>query len=409
MALSRNTQPMPEETWLVDLHAHYPMHIIPNVHGRTNAIRAAWRLARFKAQVIGLISLFLNYQGKGDTPGVRVPLMVDGRMAIAASVLYPPIDEFLPEYGEAPDPASFDRLWEQLESVETDLNTFHDQAAIAYNGEQINAAREAGKIAFVHCVEGGLLIGADVDQIARNVKRLADEKGILYITPAHLFYRGIAAQAPALPFLSDKTYEDLFPIPDDVDGLTDLGRALVTACVANGVLVDVTHMTERAIDVTLELIDQLDRDAGRDTPTPVIASHIACRLSDVGLGYNLSERHIKAIADRGGVMGLINCPHYLSDADVKETRSRSESMSLVRTHVDRICELTGSYESIALGTDLDGYCKPALFAYEDERKMGLFQDDLVSAYGLDVARGICSRNALAVLKWRYPGLNDSAA
>jgi microsomal dipeptidase-like Zn-dependent dipeptidase len=391
---------MPEETTLVDLHAHYPMHVIPRVHGRTKAIRAAWQAARFKAQLIGFISLFLNYQGHNHTPGVRIELMRKGRTAIAASVLYPPIDEFLPKYGEAPDPESFGRLKEQIQSVESHLAGC-EHAAVAYTRDQIDAARAAGKIAVLHCVEGGLLIGADVEAIADNVAWLAGEKGVLYITPAHLFYRGIAAQAPALPFLSDKTYHELFPIPDDVDGLTDLGRALVTACVANRVLVDVTHMTERAIDVTLELIDGLDREAGRQQPTPVIASHMACRLSDMGLGYNLSERHIKAIADRGGVMGIINCPHYLSDADVSETRSRSESMSLVRTNIDRIRDVTGGYASVGIGTDLDGYCKPALYAYEDEEKMALFQDDLVDAYGLATAQEICSGNALRVLDWRY--------
>src|SRR5262249_31845409 len=150
----------------------------------------------------------------------------NGRTSIAASVLYPPIDEFLPKYGEAPDPASFERLKEQIELVGKHLAD-NEHAAIAYSGDEINAVRAAGKIAFVHCVEGGLLIGADAASIAANVAWLADQKGLLYITPAHLFYRGVAAQAPALPFLSDDTYRKLFPIPDDVDGLTDLGRALI--------------------------------------------------------------------------------------------------------------------------------------------------------------------------------------
>ncbi len=392
-----------ETTQLVDLHAHYPMHLVPKVHGRTKAIRAAWEAARFKAQLIGFISLFLNYQGHNHTPGVRVGLMRAGRMAIAASVLYPPIDEFLPKLGEHPDPASFGRLKGQIEDVEQHL-AHSAHAAIAHDADAIKAIRADDKIAVVHCVEGGLLIGADADSIAKNVAWLAQEKGVLYITPAHLFFRGIAAQAPALPFLSDKVYKDLFPIPDGVDGLTDLGKALVAACVKTGVLVDVTHMTERAIDVTLELIDELDREAGRDKPTPVIASHIACRLSKQGLGYNLTERHITAIADRGGVLGLINCPHYLTDADLGESKSRSHSLSMLRTHIDRIRQLTGSYDSIALGSDLDGYCKPALNGYEDEQKMGLMQDDLVAVYGLPIARQICFGNAFNVLKWRYPGL-----
>jgi microsomal dipeptidase-like Zn-dependent dipeptidase len=397
---------MAEQTELVDLHAHYPMHVIPPEHGRTKAIRAAWRVARLKAKLIAFISLFLNYQGPHDTAGVRVGLMRKGRMAIVASVLYPPIDEFVPKHEDRPDPASFGRLKGQLQSVEDHLKGC-DHAAVAYTGEQIEAVRAEGKIAILHCVEGGLLIGASVEAIKANVKWLAEEKGLLYITPAHLFYRGIAAQAPALPFLTDHEYQKWFPLPEDVarDGLTELGAALVNACLDNHVLVDVTHMTDASIDATLKLVDDFDSQPGREGRTPVIASHIACRLSDVGLGYNLSEEHIKEIAQRGGVLGLINCPHYLSDAELGESQSPSESMSLVRTQIDRIHDLTGSYDSIAIGTDLDGYCKPALKGYEDEAKMGRFQDDLVDAYDLDVARDICSRNAMKVLKWRYPGLN----
>ena len=55
------------------------------------------------------------------------------------------------------------------------------------------------------------------------------ERGVLYITLAHLFWRRIATNTPALPFLPDALYNLLFP-QKDVPPLTDLGQAAVRAC-----------------------------------------------------------------------------------------------------------------------------------------------------------------------------------
>ena len=68
--------------------------------------------------------------------------------------------------------------------------------------------------------------------------------------------------------MPDALYQLVFPQRGGA-GLTPLGEAAVRAMAEHRVLVDITHMNRRAIDHTFRL---MDRD------TPLIASHIACRL-----------------------------------------------------------------------------------------------------------------------------------
>ena len=65
----------------------------------------------------------------------------------------------------------------------------------------------------------------------KAVERLADS-GVAYVTLAHLFWRQVATNAPAIPFLPDWLYRRVFPQPDR--GLTELGTAAVRAWFASG-------------------------------------------------------------------------------------------------------------------------------------------------------------------------------
>ena len=107
--------------------------------------------------------------------------------------------------------------------------------------------------------------------VAESVAELA-EAGVGYITLAHLFWRDIATNAPALPFLSDRLYHRLFPQPDE--GLSDLGRAAVKAMIEHRILIDVTHMSASSIEDTVRLV-------GKDAP--LLASHGAARFSRPGV------------------------------------------------------------------------------------------------------------------------------
>src|SRR5690348_943249 len=143
--------------------------------------------------------------------------------------------------GSPPREAYFQDLMFQLERVEDDIFALRDWARVAHNYDELTEARQAGKIAVVHCVEGGFQLGASEKSIERHVAQLA-ERGVAYVTVAHLFFRRIATNAAGIPILSDGTYHILAHQPPK--GLTELGRAAIRAMFCNGILIDVTHMGE---------------------------------------------------------------------------------------------------------------------------------------------------------------------
>ncbi|MGA2926362.1 MAG: membrane dipeptidase [Solirubrobacteraceae bacterium] len=71
---------------------------------------------------------------------------------------------------------------------------------------------------------------------------------------------------------------------------------------------------------------------------------------------------------------------------------------------DHVGELTGSCDHIAIGSDLDGYIKPALCGLEHMGRMSALQRSLRERYGAQDADKICAGNALRVLRgaWQQP-------
>lgn len=381
---------------LVNLHAHYPMHLIPPGEGTHEALRS-WPSERWRARIVNWISRIANFEGPGGEPGVTVELLREGDVGVALSVLYLPLDEMDlgKRYGDPPDPVYFEHLIGQLETVEREIEQHAGAAQVARTGAELDACLAERRLALVHAVEGGFHLGADAPAIERNVAELA-RRGVAYVTLAHLFWRGIATNAPALPFLPDWLYRLLFSQPRGV-GLTDLGRAAVRAMVDQRVLIDVTHMSERSLTDTFALLEQID-PAGR---TPIIATHMACRFG--GLAYNLTDDAIAQIARRGGVMGVIDCRHYVTNRRFRSAPDQTleHSIDLICAQIDHIAEVTGSFEHAAIGTDLDGYIKPALKGLEHAGRMRVLQDALARRYGEERARKVCSENALRVLRARF--------
>lgn len=390
----------------VDLHAHYPMHVVPG--GDTGTVLTLitspegehLRLRdRVRSRLVGLASRFANYPTFSSGPAVTVPLIRDGELGVVCSVLYSPFDEMdltkLHGYGLPPEPHYFDAIVRQLQSVEESLAGDSAEVAIARDPVELDAVIASGRTAMVHCVEGGHALGADEESIAANVATLA-QRGVVYVGIAHLVYRALATNAPALPFLPDWAYRLLFRQPRS--GLTALGRAAVRAMVAHGVLIDITHMSTRSLADTFALLDEIDPQRS----VPVIASHIACRFGD--REYNMSDETITAVAARGGVMGVIFCDHYIGDGLAEGTQSFEGSMALIEKHIDRIRSVTGSFDHVALGSDLDGYIKPALKGLGDMSRFPALRAALAQRYGDEAAEAICAGNALRVMRaaWRKP-------
>ena len=280
--------------------------------------------------------------------------------------------------------------------MENDITDHHaDEATIAHSYAELEAALAAGRTALIHCVEGGFHLGPTPEAIERGVAELA-RRGVAYVIPAHLIWRGVATNAPALPFLSDRMYRLLLPQPDV--GLSELGRAAVRAMVRERVLIDLSHMSERALADTFALLDELDPEA----QVPVLASHAAFRFGEQE--YGVDEDSVRRIAARNGLVGLIMAQHQLNDGVRKDyTTTFDESFEVICRHVDRLAEITGSHRHTGIGSDFDGFIKPTMGGLEAMADMRTLEAALRDRYGPADAEAICSGNALRVLRAGWGG------
>ena len=407
---------------LIDLHAHYPMHFYPD--GRSDEIDTEQRFSSgleawahpaeaVKSWLLGLGNQLLNYQS--GRPRVTVETMMAGGVGVALSPLHQFLDEIdldlvrvdvdppllpLAPHLEWPQPERqyFANLMVQMNQVNLHLAAKHaGSAGIARDWRELLANWNRGRLSLVHAVEGGFSVGASECEIRANVRTLAS-LGAVYITVAHLFFRHIATNAAAIPQLPDEAYHRHFAQPQDV-GLTSLGRVMVEAMLEQGVLVDLTHMSEKAFAATLDLLDARD-PALR---IPVLVSHVAYRFtgdSDPGREYNLTDDQIVGVARRKGLIGILLC-----NVDLGQNLPPSDAPGYVLTHLERIAEVieraeipgVGKYDCLAIGTDLDGYVRPPA-GIETAADLALLVRAIQERLGADVAEKIASGNALRVLE-----------
>jgi membrane dipeptidase len=376
---------------IADLHCHYPMHLLPSDH-HPHGLAHGW-LERLKddfdAEATAIAADLFNDPRPGKW---RVDLdgLVQGDARIVCSVLYWPAGEF--RLGARPASGSFADLQSLLEFVEDELHRLDPNCDRHVLATQASDLDDNSRVAFLHCVEGGFHLGPDEREIDAHVQWLADH-GILYITLAHLFYLGVATNAPAIPPLTDREYERLFPQPAGL-GLTDLGKAAVRSMYRHKVLVDISHMSEDAIEQTLALIEQLDQETGSDPHHyPVLATHVGMRSANADSQlYNLTPPTAKRVQARGGLIGLILAQHQLGP-----TSSAADSRATLRRHIEAISDLGDGLGHCALGTDLDGFIKPTLNGIDSARDLATLAQWIQDDFPAD-ANAILYGNAHAMLR-----------
>jgi microsomal dipeptidase-like Zn-dependent dipeptidase len=388
---------------IVDLHAHYPMHVVTELDSTATLdrmTRTGGRASlgdRARAAIVKVARILLSDRDLWSGYRITVEGLERGGVGVALSVLYRPFSEmdFDVPYGSPPQHGYFDGLLADLEQVEAEVGR-HDPATIrmVHDGPELEAALADGAVGVVHVVEGGFHLGGAPEEIERNVAELA-RRGVAYVTLAHLFFRDVATNAPAIPFLPDRLYALLFPQKPG-EGLTELGRAAVRAMVRHRVMVDVAHMRPDALEETFALLDELDPDR----TLPVLASHAGYRFG--GQEYMLDAAAVRRIEARGGVVGLILAQHQLNDGiRRKDTKTLAESLEVIQRHVDALHDVNGSHDHIALGTDFDGFIKPTMGGLESAGDLAGLEAGLRRRYGNGVAEQITSGNALRVLRRLY--------
>ncbi len=143
---------------------------------------------------------------------------------------------------------------------------------LATTAEQIRQAHKNGKIAALLGVEGGHMINSDL-----GVLRKYAGLGVRYMTLTHSGNDEWADSS------TDKAVHN---------GLTDFGKDVVREMNRLGVMVDISHVSDKTFYDALEL-----------SRAPLLASHSSCRaICDAP--RNMTDQMMKDLAAKGGVIQI---------------------------------------------------------------------------------------------------------
>jgi membrane dipeptidase len=126
-------------------------------------------------------------------------------------------------------------------------------------------------------------------------------------------------------------------------GLTENGKELIKRMDEFEITLDLSHLNERCFWEALEICKTIP-----------IASHSNARsLTDHP--RNLKDDQLRAISERGGVIGLVLYKHFLKTAYENSTCGEQIQTTLedIFAHADYIINLCGE-DHVGIGSDLDG-------------------------------------------------------
>ena len=129
------------------------------------------------------------------------------------------------------------------------------------------------------------------------------------------------------------------------EGFTREGQELLEVMAGLGLALDIAHMNERSA------LWAIDRYEGT-----LAATHANCRslLRRTDDERHLSDRVIRRLVERGGVIGVSPYARWLRPDWSKEDDSSKTDLNHLAAHIDHICQLAGDARHAGLGTDFDG-------------------------------------------------------
>ncbi len=189
------------------------------------------------------------------------------------------------------------------------IDAFHlaqtkdDRLVFAKGADDILQAKQQNRIAGILAIEGGHAIEDDL-----AVLRVFHRLGVRYMTLTWMNNNNWAdASGP-----DQSRYGD---IPDH-NGLTDFGRDVIREMNRLGMIVDISHVSDKTFWDVLEVTDK-----------PVFASH-SCAWALNPHYRNLKDDMLKALAKNGGVVGINFAAGFLSkEFDDATTPRRKEAMA----------------------------------------------------------------------------------
>src|SRR5579859_4346691 len=294
---------------------------------------------------------------------------------------------------------------DQIDAVREQARKHPKEMALATTAAEVREARKNGKIAALMGVEGGHMIASDL-----SVLRSFAALGVRYMTLTHSGNDEWADSS------TDKAAHN---------GLTEFGKDVVREMNRLGMMVDISHVSDKTFYDALEV-----------SKAPLIASHSSCRaICDAP--RNMTDQMIKDLAAKGGVIQINYHIGFLSqefrdaerkdpsinEAIAKEIKNRcsddnDEACQLIEgdkitreyvaagklpkvdytkiiEHIDHAVKLVGA-DHVGLGSDFDGANMP--YGMEDATMIPKITEALLQkGYSESDIRKILGENTLRVM------------
>lgn len=164
-------------------------------------------------------------------------------------------------------------------------------------------------------------------------------------------------------------------------GLTAKGKAFVTECDKLGILVDVSHLSEKAFWDVADLASRT-----------IIASHSNAKAL-LNHPRNLTDDQIKAIIALQGLIGITYVPWFVAEGE-------RVTVDDVLKHIDHACGLGGE-RHIMLGSDFDGIDK-YVNGLTHPGEVYRLREALLKRYSEEQTKRFLSGNALTFLAANLP-------
>lgn len=240
------------------------------------------------------------------------------------------------------------------------LAAYPEQLAFVRTVADYREARGAGRLAHWLSLQGGNAILADLSVLDGS---LGDD--LHRITLVHLTSSRLGGTSS--------------PAGRD-GGLGPLGHELIERCNDRRIFVDLAHAGERTFWEALA-VHRLD--------VPPIVTHTG--VDGVRPHWrNLSDRQICAIAERGGVVGIMYQSSFLERTLLYAHRAA------ILAHLEHVIDLVGE-DHAAIGTDYDGAIVPPADLPDVTHHPLLVQDMLDRRWSEERIRKVLGLNALRVM------------
>jgi membrane dipeptidase len=169
-------------------------------------------------------------------------------------------------------PPAVQKALQQIDAVREQVRKYPKDLVLAATAEEVRRAHQQGKIAVLMGVEGGHMINSDLGVLRK--------------------YAGLGVRYMTLTHSGNDEWADSSTDNPAHNGLTDFGKDVVREMNRLGVMVDISHVSDKTF-----------YDALAVSKAPLLASHSSCRaICDAP--RNMTDQMMKDLAAKGGVIQI---------------------------------------------------------------------------------------------------------